>query len=616
MKRTAVLLLLALCAALAVIAGPEAVSAQPPVEIKSSVASTAPAIVNATVQASQTVELDGEVYTVYIMQADHQVKGSVPTNFLLETPGGQRADGSWVLWSHTPTFLSGDTVQLALEPGNPMLGSALGFDADPAGVIYALADSEHGVAALGLTDAASFAAVPPYVLSGFDVPAFPRTFEINAANSGLSASATRAAVRRGFYLWENDPGSAVDFTYGGITSKTGLGSDQIAVVSWQSPNSSNGLGTSLGRTYISFSSATGYEFDIIMNSNYNWSNGISGTKFDIGTVVAHEVGHGLGLTHVVGPPIAPGPAELMYFQIPSSTIKLLGNGDKQGINSLYPKLASLSSPSPGATLPCGAATFGWTGSASGSWAVHVGSSVGASDFGTALVSSVKSATVTGLPTSGSVPVHVRLWNKVSGGSWAVVDDAVYTSCALNTKIWSPPPGGQLACGGTATFIWSNTASGSWAVHVGSSPGAQDYGTALVSSTKTASVSGIPRSGSVPVYVRLWNKAPGGSWVVVDDVEYVSCAFPISINSPTAGSILPCGTATFSWGGTASGSWAIYAGSTLGGNEFGTTLVSSLSSATVSGLPTGGSGPVYIRLWRKPGGGSWSVIDDAVYTACT
>jgi|GEM_PF-1477996 len=351
MKRLVGLLSIVLCCVFFFGVSPADVAAQDDADtgqilIDGRVAQSAENIVDVTVLSAQNVELDGMPFTVYKASVDNHVVGDAPDVIYIETPGGTRSDGSWVVWSHTPTFEAGDTLQAALLPVDDGHQGAMAVATGEPAPVFSLVEGDRSVEPLGESDWVSFGATPPYVLSGFEVPSFPRDFRINPANvSGLSNAQTIAAARRGFDMWENDPGSDIDFTYRGTTTLSGLGSDQTAVVSWQGPNSANGLGTSLARAYISFSSVSGYEFDIILNRNYSWSNGVSGLKFDIGSVVGHEVGHGLGLSHnLSGQPIQPASSELMHWVVPNATAKPLGNGDRAGVALLYPGSAPVADP--------------------------------------------------------------------------------------------------------------------------------------------------------------------------------------------------------------------------------------------------------------------------------
>ena len=85
----------------------------------------------------------------------------------------------------------------------------------------------------------------------------------------------------------------------------------------------------------------------------------------------------------------------------------------------------------------------------------------------------------------------------------------------------------------------------------------------------------------------------------------------------AGAVLGSPTQSFSWSAndTLVDEWWIYAGSSLGSNNYyDSGNLSGALSTTVSGLPSDGS-TVYIRLWHRQSGGTWSFVD-TTYEAAT
>ena len=69
----------------------------------------------------------------------------------------------------------------------------------------------------------------------------PVPFNVNYRNSGISESATIEAVKQGFQIWEDDPGSTVEFSYSGETTKVGVNlEDNVNTVSWVTPPAGTG----------------------------------------------------------------------------------------------------------------------------------------------------------------------------------------------------------------------------------------------------------------------------------------------------------------------------------------------------------------------------------------
>jgi hypothetical protein len=77
--------------------------------------------------------------------------------------------------------------------------------------------------------------------------------------------------------------------------------------------------------------------DIVLNTNYAWSTGaFSGSEYDVASVVAHEVGHLFGLGHA-GSSASPSQLTMSGSGVYPVSIyaRLLGNGDLQGLRTLY-----------------------------------------------------------------------------------------------------------------------------------------------------------------------------------------------------------------------------------------------------------------------------------------
>jgi len=81
---------------------------------------------------------------------------------------------------------------------------------------------------------------------------------------------------------------------------------------------------------------------------------------------------------------------------------------------------AMTTPAPGATVPGGTVTFGWSaGTGISQYWLYVGSTPGGLDFFNASTGTSKSATVSGLPLDGRI-LYVRLWSLV-GNTWQFND---------------------------------------------------------------------------------------------------------------------------------------------------------------------------------------------------
>jgi hypothetical protein len=280
----------------------------------------------------------------------------------------------------------------------------------------------------------------------------------------------------------------------------------------------------------------------------------------------------------------------------------------------------LVSPKSGDVLPGSDVQLDWTpnGSVVSQWQVFVGSTKGNWDIykSASLAGSTRSFALTGLPTDGSA-VHVRLWYVT--GSWYYKDyDFKAADIGGYPELTTPQPGSVLP-GADVTFGWKANGSivSQWLVHIGSKPGGYDLyqGAGIPGATTSLLVTGLPTDGT-PIYVRLWYV--NGAWHYLD---YQFTAADIggkpALVSPTPGSVLPGGDATFSWlpNGSHVSNWLLYIGSTAGGYDLykSATLAGATTTLPVSGLPTDGT-PVYVRLWYA--NGSWSYLDYAFTASST
>jgi hypothetical protein len=264
------------------------------------------------------------------------------------------------------------------------------------------------------------------------------------------------------------------------------------------------------------------------------------------------------------------------------------------------QVGTMSTPAPGTILNGAAATFTWSpGTTVSDYWLYVGSTgagslnIYASNAGTAL-----SATVNGIPTSGTV--YVRLWSLVSG-TWGF-NDYVYTGGSA-AGMTTPAPGSTLG-GSTVTFAWvAGTGASQYFLYAGTTgTGSSDLYASSEGSALSASVSGLPTSGTI--YVRLWTLV-GSTWSA-NDYTY-SGSGPAAIKAPTPGSTLSGSSVTFDWdAGNAVTQYWLFVGTTGAGSaNIYNSSTGTTRSATVSTMPT--SGTVYVRLWSLLPAG-WTAID--------
>ncbi|MEE9303193.1 MAG: hypothetical protein V3U84_05345, partial [Thiotrichaceae bacterium] len=174
-----------------------------------------------------------------------------------------------------------------------------------------------------------------------------------------------------------------------------------------------------------------------------------------------------------------------------------------------------------------------------------------------------------------------------------------TSNIIATPAIVSPTVDSTLTGETATFGLARNGENVtlWAVWVGSVLGGNDTGGSAAGAENSLTVSGLPTDGST-VYVRLLYQINNvNSWIVAADYTFVAATASLpAITSPLANATLSGETATFTLAknGTSVTQWAIWLGSTLGGNETSASADGSATTLAVSAIPTDGRA-IHVRL---------------------
>jgi hypothetical protein len=125
-----------------------------------------------------------------------------------------------------------------------------------------------------------------------------RYFVTDRGTPGVSALEFSAAVDRAVDTWEDVGTASVEFEFVGLTGAEPADEDGIVTIGFQSRPDLQGI---LGSTSFVVDVTTGeiVEADILINAAFPWSveeAGDSG-RFDVESVVLHEIGHLVGLGH-------------------------------------------------------------------------------------------------------------------------------------------------------------------------------------------------------------------------------------------------------------------------------------------------------------------------------
>ena len=285
-------------------------------------------------------------------------------------------------------------------------------------------------------------------------------------------------------------------------------------------------------------------------------------------------------------------------------------------------IPTVTSPSSGSMLSVDSETFSWTanGASVVDWWLNAGASVGTGHyFNSGSLGATTTTLVTGLPNDGST-VYVRLWYRMtSTGPWEFIDETYIAATVVPPEVVSPAPGIQLT-GATETFSWleNEVTVTDWWLYAGDVQGGSQYFNSgvLGAAELNAVISGLPIDGS-DVHLSLWYQA-GGSWSVRRYVYTAVAGSGPAISSPTPGSTFTAATETIAFEENSLDveDWWLYAGSSLGGNDYfnSGSLDATETSVDATGLATDGS-TIHVTLWYRVAGMSWVSIP-YTYTAAT
>ncbi len=166
---------------------------------------------------------------------------------------------------------------------------------------------------------------------------------------GVSPSDFQAAVGRAFTTWQNVPSSAIAYRFAGYTAALPLDQDGRSTVGFlERPD----LNRVLASTNFLVDSTTGalLESDIFVNASFGWSTAAGGEtgRYDVESIVLHEIGHLSGLGHSAlgetelvaagGRRVIASEAIMFPIAFPAGNVsgRTLRADDVAGISDLYP----------------------------------------------------------------------------------------------------------------------------------------------------------------------------------------------------------------------------------------------------------------------------------------
>src|SRR5215813_10522979 len=123
----------------------------------------------------------------------------------------------------------------------------------------------------------------------------PISYWINEKGSSQITNGSEfAAIHASFQTWQNVQAADIHFNYRGTTTVSNVGRDGLNVVSFSDTSGLLGSST-IAATFSFFRTDAGQlaidEADIIFNTTLNFSTSVEDNKFDIQSVLTHEIGH-------------------------------------------------------------------------------------------------------------------------------------------------------------------------------------------------------------------------------------------------------------------------------------------------------------------------------------
>ncbi len=227
----------------------------------------------------------------------------------------------------------------------------------------------------------------------------------------------------------------------------------------------------------------------------------------------------------------------------------------------------------------------WVGRQSGGYDLHAG------DEGLNLVKNVI------VPTDGTL-VYVTLWSLIDGAfqSSSRAYTTANTGAGNKRALITSHANLDLLNAAITTFDWSTgTGVTSYALWIGSTPGAYDLHASLEGTNRTRQVT-LPTDGRT-IYLTVWSLISGG----YQGSHYIffahnSAQTKAVLTAPNPAFLFGSATENFTWSaGAGATQYALWIGSTPGGYDIYGGAEGTNLAKTVTTLPSDGR-PVYVKLW--------------------
>jgi len=126
--------------------------------------------------------------------------------------------------------------------------------------------------------------------------AFPVEYTLNQAGSDdVPLAEVQTTTQRSFATWEAVPSASITFRFAGTTSQLTTGNDGVNLIRWYESHFPFDQ-DSLAVTVNTYNDVTGemLDADINVNGTFNWSVNPGAGRFDLESVLTHEIGHVCG----------------------------------------------------------------------------------------------------------------------------------------------------------------------------------------------------------------------------------------------------------------------------------------------------------------------------------
>jgi FtsP/CotA-like multicopper oxidase with cupredoxin domain len=203
--------------------------------------------------------------------------------------------------------------------------------------------------------------------------------------------------------------------------------------------------------------------------------------------------------------------------------------------------------------------------------------------------------------------RLQAYNNVNPTAPVNSNTVQITSLSWATMV--TPVNGSTLTGASQTFTWTNAGATQYQVWAGTTIGGSDIGFSPATAGTSGTINGLPTNGS-KVYITLWSLS-GGSWIPMHYTYTAYSAPQASMVSPVNGAVLAGATQVFTWTNAGASMYQVWAGSTIGGFDYGFSAQTAGTTGTITTLPLNG-GTVYVRLWSLVGS-TW-LYKDYTYTA--